>query len=202
MARKFLIPLAIFCFSGGQEALSDNGFLLDEAPVSVKETRDFAAPLDHVEERIKKTFGLYITPQTSPVQPDRFYGIHTGVDWEVFPEELEREMPVAAICSGTLAIKKRANGYGGVAVQRCAFEGAPVTVIYGHLRLASVLFEPGQEIAIGETIGFLGAHLSEETDGTRKHLHLAVHRGENIKLNGYISQRKDLTEWLDPLSLF
>lgn len=40
-------------------------------------------PIAEFEKRItKKPFGIYITPQNSPVQPERFTGYHTGVDVE------------------------------------------------------------------------------------------------------------------------
>jgi hypothetical protein len=35
------------------------------------------------EEITKKPFGIFINPETSPVQPERFRGYHTGVDVEV-----------------------------------------------------------------------------------------------------------------------
>src|SRR3989344_6907506 len=40
-------------------------------------------PVDEFEERItKKPFGIFITPQNSPIKPERFSGYHTGVDVE------------------------------------------------------------------------------------------------------------------------
>jgi hypothetical protein len=30
----------------------------------------------------KKPFGIYITPENSPVQPENFTGYHTGIDVE------------------------------------------------------------------------------------------------------------------------
>src|SRR5579863_6635904 len=30
----------------------------------------------------KKPFGIYVTPQNSPVQPEKFTGFHTGIDFE------------------------------------------------------------------------------------------------------------------------
>lgn len=160
---------------------------------------NFTAPMDRVQERItKKKFGMFITPETSPVQPDKFRGFHTGVDFEVFLEELEKDIPVRAICSGTLKLKKTASGYGGVAVEECESSGELMTVIYGHLRLGSVEFASGDKIKAGETIGVLGKDKSSETDGARKHLHLAIHQGKNIELKGYIDSVDKLSEWIDP----
>lgn len=159
----------------------------------------FSSPMDRAQERItKKTFGMFIIPATSPVQPERFSGFHTGTDWEIFPEEMNSEIPVRAICSGTLNLKISASGYGGVAVQECEFESAPVTVVYGHLSLKSISIAEGEKIKAGENIGVLGKDKSLETDGERKHLHLAIHRGKNIELLGYVSSEQALLDWIDP----
>lgn len=43
-------------------------------------------PLTDAAARItKKPFGIFITPQNSPVQPERFSGFHTGTDFEILP---------------------------------------------------------------------------------------------------------------------
>lgn len=48
-------------------------------------------PLMGPEERItKKPFGVFVTPQNSPVNPERFRGYHTGTDFEVFENELNK----------------------------------------------------------------------------------------------------------------
>ncbi len=165
----------------------------------VESDSDFVPPMDRAEERIiKKHFGMYITPETSPVQPDKFLGYHTGVDWEIFPEELNRDVPVRAVCDGTLILKKYATGYGGVGVQECELEGEPITVVYGHLDLVSIKKRTGENLKAGEIIGHLGDDKSEETDGARKHLHLAIHLGKNCELKGYITRPELLSNWLDP----
>jgi murein DD-endopeptidase MepM/ murein hydrolase activator NlpD len=162
-------------------------------------TADFVSPLDRPKDRItKKTFGMYITPKTSPVQPERFMGYHTGVDFEIFPNELNSEVPVRAVCSGKLVLKKTASGYGGVAVEECILNKEPITIIYGHLKLASVNKKSGDIIKAGEVLGVLGADKSAETDGERKHLHLGFHKGTAINIRGYVSIKSDLSGWLDP----
>lgn len=165
----------------------------------IKSEDGFASPMDKAPERItKKTFGMFITPENSPVKPDNFHGFHTGVDWEIFPEELEKDVPVRAMCSGTLKLKKSVFGYGGVAIEECEVLGEPATVIYGHLDLGSIKTAVGGEIKAGEVIGILGEHKSVETDGARKHLHLAIHRGKSIELKGYIDSQNQLSSWIDP----
>jgi hypothetical protein len=161
-------------------------------------TSGFQPPLDRAKERItKKPFGIYITPATSPVQPERFQGYHTGTDWEIFPEELNADVPVKAICSGKLILKKSATGYGGVAVESCELDNKPITVIYGHLKLGSINAKINDNLNIGDEIGILGAAYSVETDGERKHLHLGMHRESAINILGYVSSKSQLADWID-----
>jgi len=173
-----------------------------EAPENYRQKLEFFPPMDQAEKRItKKTFGMFIDPETSPVRPDKFRGFHTGTDWEIFPDEMETNVPVRAVCSGILRLKKDASGYGGVAVEECQLSGESVTVVYGHLDLKSIGSDPGERLKAGEIVGFLGAHESSQTDGARKHLHLAFHLGENIDLKGYIDSERKLSDWVDPCLL-
>ncbi len=159
----------------------------------------FVPPLDRPQERVtKKPFGILITREDSPVQPERFSGYHVGTDFEVFPEELGRDVSVRAVCDGTLLLKRQADGYGGVAVQRCELDGRPITVVYGHLKLSSVAAESGEELKRGGTLGLLGADKSAETDGERQHLHLGIHQGAATDIRGYVSTATGLSDWLDP----
>jgi len=160
---------------------------------------NFQPPLDRAKERMsKKPFGIFITPQTSPVQLEKFYGYHTGVDFEIFPEELNVDVPIQAVCSGKLEMKKYATGYGGVAVESCDLNGQAVTVIYGHLKLASIVSVVGADLKAGDVIGILGKAYSSETSGERKHLHLGFHKGANVNILGYVQNKSELLGWLDP----
>ncbi len=158
-----------------------------------------AASIENPSRITKKTFGLYVTPSNSPVSPEKFTGYHTGVDFETTPDEANIDIPVPAICEGTLLLKKYATGYGGVAVQSCMLYGQPVTIIYGHLELASIMPGIGQQLKKGETIGILGKGYSTETDGERKHLHLGIHKGLVINILGYVQKQPELSGWLDPM---
>jgi len=161
-------------------------------------TAGFQAPLDRASERVtKKPFGIYITPATSPVQPERFQGYHTGTDFEIFPEELNIDVPVHAVCSGKLLLEEYASGYGGVAVESCELENNAITVIYGHLKLSSISSKTGDVINAGDTIGILGKGYSAETNGERKHLHLGFHKGTAVNIKGYVNAEADLYEWID-----
>jgi hypothetical protein len=169
---------------------------------ATQSSNGFQPPLDRAAERVtKKPFGIYITPKTSPVQPERFQGYHTGTDFEIFPEELNADVPVRAICSGKIAVKRSASGYGGVLVQACTFNNQPITVIYGHLKLASIAKNAGDNLNAGDEIGFLGKAYSSETDGERKHLHLGIHKGSSISILGYVQSQSELSGWINPCTL-
>jgi len=160
---------------------------------------NFSDPLNRASERItKKPFGIYITPATSPVQPEKFQGYHTGTDFEIFPEELDADVSVKAVCSGKLLVKEYASGYGGVAVELCELENNPITVVYGHLKLSSINSKTNDSLNAGDTIGILGKGYSAETSGERKHLHLGFHKGSIINIKGYVVSKSGLSEWVDP----
>ncbi|MDO8668249.1 MAG: M23 family metallopeptidase [bacterium] len=157
-------------------------------------------PLISAPNRVtKKPFGIYITPQTSPVSPEKFTGYHTGVDFEILPGEENKEVTVSAICAGRLLLKKSASGYGGVIIESCELDGQEVTIIYGHLKLSSIALKVGQTVAAGETIGILGRGYSSETGGERKHLHLGIHRGASTNLLGYAQDKNLLGNWFNIL---
>lgn len=158
----------------------------------------FTPPLSRTKERVaKKPFGIRVSPTNSPVSPEKFTGIHTGTDFETFPEEVDTDVPVMTICSGPLLRKQQARGYGGMAVQACTLNDNPITVVYGHLQLASINWIVGNQLTQGATLGILGKGHSPETGGERKHLHLGVHTGSQVVTNGYIANQSDLHNWLD-----
>jgi len=158
----------------------------------------FAAPIENWQSRVtKKLFGIYITPANSPVQPEKFTGYHTGIDFETFQDEQNIDVPIYAICDGSLKVKERASGYGGVAVQACRFENQDITIIYGHVRLSSIAASVGQNLSAGEKFAVLGTGFSQETDGERKHLHLGIHKGAAINIVGYVQNLSQLDNWID-----
>jgi murein DD-endopeptidase MepM/ murein hydrolase activator NlpD len=145
----------------------------------------------------KKPFGLKVSPGHSPVSPERFSGYHTGVDFETLPTEQNIDIPIYAVCTGPLIYRQWVNGYGGMAIQSCQLNKQDVTILYGHLKLASINIKLNQKIAAGTQLGILGKGYSTETDGERKHLHLSIHKGKAIVLLGYVQNPKDLNNWLD-----
>lgn len=156
-------------------------------------------PLDQSAKRVtKKPFGIFIDQATSPVQPERFGGYHTGADFETFSSEAKTEVVVRAICSGEVIVKRYASGYGGIIVTSCVIDGKDVTVVYGHFRFSSITLKVGEQVVAGDEMGILGMGGSSETDGERKHLHLGIHRGSTPALLGYVAASDDLSDWIDP----
>ncbi len=158
-------------------------------------------PIKNARERVtKKPFGIYITPQNSPVSPERFTGYHTGTDFEVTEAELQEPVEIYAVCSGQILVKNTVSGYGGVIVQSCNIEGANYTVLYGHLSLATSSVLVGQNISAGQKLAELGAEGSAETSDERKHLHLGIHKGIAVDYRGYVENQTNLSEWVDYFS--
>lgn len=157
------------------------------------------APISNASSRItKKFFGTYVTPQNSPVKPERFTGFHTGLDFETTAAEKDADVQVTALCDGKLLVKGYASGYGGYAVQSCTISGKAVTVIYGHLRQSSIKPVAGAALKAGDPIAVLGTGYSSETDGERKHLHLGIHIGAGVNIKGYVQSKSELSGWMDP----
>ncbi len=207
-----ILATAVFagagCVSGGANSGTNNA----AAVVSATTTADppsavavaqkpgvlLAEPIRNALSRVtKKSFGLEVNPGHSPVSPEKFSGYHTGVDFETLTDEQAVDVPIFALCSGPLLLKKWASGYGGVLVQQCRIEAREVTVIYGHLRLASIQNKIGDELTAGRELGVLGKGYSSETDGERKHLHLGIHLGTTVNIRGYVPDTAELKQWLD-----
>lgn len=174
---------------------------VSSAPVNTNPSAIAAlvSPMDKRAERVtKKMFGTYITPKTSPVQPEKFTGYHTGLDFETFASEAKIDVPVMAACTGKVRAVQTVSGYGGVLVQQCVVAGQTVTALYGHIRLSSVKVKVGTELKAGVRFAVLGTGFSSETSGERKHLHFGLHKGTAINWRGYVSSKAALGEWMNP----
>jgi murein DD-endopeptidase MepM/ murein hydrolase activator NlpD len=157
-------------------------------------------PIQEFETRItKKPFGIFITPETSPVQPERFSGYHTGVDVEY--QDVSGPVPVFAIADGKVEYSGWVAGYGGVMAIRHTIDNRQYLAIYGHLNPDSLVAK-GEQVSQGEQIGILGKGYSSETDGERKHLHFGLYTGSDVNLKGYVSTRQELSAWIDPQIFF
>ena len=202
---SFLQPVPAISTSTTQTSLTTDvpATRTSDTPTSTSSTgspttSSIHQPISNAQSRItKKPFGIFVTPQNSPVSPERFTGYHTGVDFETTPAEQKTDVPIYAMCTGMLRMKKFATGYGGVAVQNCKIDGKDVTIVYGHLRLTSIAPKVGSTMEAGQKIGVLGTGFSKETDGERKHLHLGIHIGTTINIAGYVSNKKLLSQWMD-----
>lgn len=155
-------------------------------------------PMEKTAQRItKKPFGIFITSQNSPVQPERFSGFHTGTDFEILPGEENQDVSIFAICDGKVIYRNTVSGYGGVIIQNCTLNNEAVTVLYGHLSLSKSPAQINIQYKKGDQIAVLGEGYSLETSGERKHLHLGIHKGTRIELRGYVQSRSELSNWLD-----
>lgn len=148
-------------------------------------------------------FGMYVTadPEHNPIDPpERFTGYHTGLDFELLPEEARADVPVFAICNGAILYSGFTKGYGGLVVQRCEVTGERVTVLYGHLDTRDA--PPEDSIATtGLQIGTLAPSYSEQSDGNRKHLHLGIRRGETSDFRGYVQIPDEIRLFVDPATV-
>lgn len=157
-------------------------------------------PIADFKARVtKKPFGIYITPQTSPIQPERFTGYHTGADVEY--QDVTSDVPVYALADGIIVVARTASGYGGVMMIEFSQSGTKHTALYGHIRPSS-LPSVGSKVTKGNQIGLLGTGYSSETDGERRHLHFAILSDNRIDLLGYVQNKSELSGWIDPLSLY
>jgi hypothetical protein len=170
-----------------------------------EEHRPLGQPLTRFDERPKLlTFGLYVTPDpdTNPIDPpERFTGYHTALDLEIFEEELNQTVQVNAICDGRILRAETAEGYGGVMVQSCKLDGQDVTVLYGHVEPASFAKKINETVRTGEKLAELANENSPGSGLTRKHLHLGVHKGNEVDLLGYVQTAQELENFIDPLPL-
>lgn len=177
--------------------------VISEKPVTpfVKTESQFVLPVKNFREGItKKPFGIFITPQSSPVSPERFRGYHTGVDVEQ-DQSNDVTIPIYAITDGKIIYSGWVAGYGGVAGIVFSRDGKNYFAIYGHLNVDTIL-KSGAKVAKGEIIGYLGKGYSRETDFERRHLHFGIIAGEKFDLRGYVKNKEELTGWVDPVKFF
>jgi hypothetical protein len=190
-------------FNGaGQQNLNNDNMQIPSQPKQDNNQKAIIQTIDPLSGALsritKKPFGMLINPKTSPVQPERFAGYHNAVDLEITPEEQSIDVLVKALCDGKILVAKTASGYGGVMVQSCNLDGQAVTVIYGHIRLSSVTAKVGGQLNAGDVFAQLGKGFSGQTDGERKHLHLGIHKGNDVNILGYVQTKSQLSTWIDP----
>ncbi|HOX40920.1 MAG TPA: M23 family metallopeptidase [bacterium] len=154
-------------------------------------------PIRGIPERVtKKTYGTYVTPENSPVTPERFTGFHTGIDVEY--GDVAGDVPIYAIAPGEVIVSRWAQGYGGVIVINHDIGNQKILALYGHLKMNSIP-RVGQRAATNDQVGILGDAYSTDTDNERKHLHFGIIRGDQINLLGYVQNQEELSGWEDPI---
>lgn len=149
----------------------------------------------------KKPFGIFVSAKNSPVQPERFSGYHTGVDVEPPADYGDQTIPAFAMGDGIAVLSQSASGYGGVLAIRHPVGGEQLLAVYGHLNPQSMV-SAGTRVYGGERIGVLGKGFSSETDFERRHLHFGLYRGSDVDIRGYVKNKSDLKQWLDPAEFF
>lgn len=169
------------------------------APVKDVIKNMLTEPVTGFRDRVtKKPFGIFITPTSSPIQPEKFHGYHAGTDAEY--GDVTTTVPVYAVQNGTIVYSGYVSGYGGVLVLTGNVNNQNVRFLYGHLNPAQLL--PINTIVnAGQQIGILGIGYSKETDYERRHLHFTIIKGTKIDFRGYVQDKNELTKWLDPLTL-
>ncbi|MFH0834588.1 MAG: M23 family metallopeptidase [Patescibacteria group bacterium] len=194
-AKIFVLALTLFFFGCAQTSNSTS-------PNPITETTKLSYPIENFATGItKKPFGIYITPKTSPVQPERFTGYHTGVDIETIAEQKDTDVWVYAIADGKVELKRRVNGYGGVLILSYVIDGQTYSALYGHLNLPENL-QVGDAVKAKQALTTLGAGFSTATDGERKHLHFSLKPGLDLDLRGYVKNESELAGWIDPVKFF
>lgn len=157
-------------------------------------------PVLEFKERITlKPFGIYITPENSPVQPERFSGYHNAVDVEY--TDTDEDVAVFAIADGEVVLSRIVSGYGGATIIRHEIRGEDIDVMYAHLDPNS-LPTVGDTVAAGEQIGIFGEGNTAETDFERKHLHFSMQPAGKLDLRGYVQNESELQNWYDPLDFY
>ena len=157
-------------------------------------------PTPDFKSRItKKPFGIYVTPQNSPVSPEKFSGYHTAIDIEY--DDITQPVAVQAIADGEVVVARTATGYGGVIVIRHRIGDQDILILYGHIDPAT--FPKTKSVTAGQNIGTLGEAYSPASGGERKHLHLGMLKGDQVNLAGYTKTKSALDAgWHDPLTFF
>jgi|GEM_PF-4763904 len=160
-------------------------------------------PMDNYFERQSvKGFGEYIDDNyyigKEKLFPyNKFYGYHSGVDLEIFNNELNKKVPVYAIYSGKILFIGIVSGYGGVILLN--IDGENKTALYGHIKINDLKYKVNDKVSSGEILTYLGDAFSNETGRERKHLHFAIYKGNDLYFRGYEDTLLRINEkWEDP----
>lgn len=108
---------------------------------------------------------------------------HEGID--IFPGA---GTPIHAMASGTVikAAPVSKDSMGVYLVIEHVIDGEMVTSVYGHIQEGTMTLRVGDQVAVGDVIGLVGA--TGNANGA--HLHFEIHPGGGASVNPY--------EWLAP----
>ncbi len=204
VARIFLILILILIvLATAWRIFHRKTFITSTLPNSqeLSSNNKLSFPINEFKERInKKPFGIFVTPNNSPVQPERFTGYHTASDIEY--QDVIEEVPIYAVGDGKIVLSRTASGYGGVFVLNFNLpDGSNHTAIYGHIR-PNTLPAVGLEVKKDQQLGVLGTGYTAETDGERHHLHFGIRADNIINILGYVQNQTELSGWIDPVTLY
>jgi len=158
-------------------------------------TSTIVLPIDeYVARRRVKVFGQLVH--------DRFNGYHLGDDIE-YTDATGTPIFVYALTNAKVRyLNPHVSGYGGVIVLQFTLHGQVMNALYGHLDLRKTALRVGSFVTHGQKIAMLGEGYSYQTDGERKHLHFSLYPGTMLRLQGYVSTKALLKNWMDPLAFF
>ncbi len=144
-----------------------------ESSVPQKQSVYFAFPLENGAVRSFSNGELVKNSTTND------WRTHTGVDLKGVEGD-----PVKAICSGTV-VSYREDALWGTVIT--IDHGNGITAEYSGLEKGSTL-QPGDSVAINDTVGKLSTIPIERADGT--HLHLEIHKdGVAVNPENYLGKR-------------
>jgi len=195
-------------------AENENILPSEELPPEAKpETvnNNLTPPINRIDERVWiNEFGgrpseATIDPQYSDLICPKgilYEEYHTGVDAETSKDELDTPVSVRSMADGVVRQDGFVSGYGGLIVIEHTINGNVYTAYYGHVDQSTFKVSAGSTVKNGQIIANLAPACTDGNGNTRKHLHLGVHKGKEIVVAGYVLNKSELDNWIDPRSLF
>lgn len=169
---------------------------------STKNPSNTYYPISNYEKRLTfRRFGQTVTTNDMPTCGFPFQGIHNGDDLEAYEYEAKTIVPVYAVSQGKVVFKNYVDGYGGLLVIQTQLDNQDVLLNYGHVNISTAKVALDETVLPGQEIAFLGEGCSSETNGERKHLHFAIHKGTTLDLKGYLQTPEELENWFNPVEL-
>jgi murein DD-endopeptidase MepM/ murein hydrolase activator NlpD len=90
------------------------------------------------------------------------------------------------------------GGYGGLIVLETSVNGEKYTLYYGHIDITNSTLKKDDTIKAGEKLANLSPACSTASGGERKHLHFGIRKGTTIDIRGYVPNKIELSNWINP----